>query len=225
MPTYEYGKIAKLAVNLEQAGVAPDVIAEIMAGGEEIRKGDKQEKKAGWLREAMLRLNRLLDKETRLAVREGCACCLRGKRLELSKKIAKQHEQRYFVAPVELTVADAPFQGMPGAPVVLVEFFDYDCYYCRMFVAMLEEVLARFPSEVRIHYKNFPLSTHPESVPAAIAAVAAGRQGRFLEMHRMLFANQGRHSSEDLYSYARAIGLDVSASTPIFAIRPRAKGC
>lgn len=91
MKKYEYGRIAKLAESLEKAGLAPEIIAEVMAGGEEIRASTKPEAKADWMREAMFRLNRLLDLETRRAVREGCACCLGGKRLKLSKAIAKEH--------------------------------------------------------------------------------------------------------------------------------------
>jgi hypothetical protein len=92
MKTYEYGKIGVLAENLEKAGVAPEIIAQIMEGGADIRQSMTPEKKAGWLREAMQRMNQLLDRETRQAVREGCACCLGGKREKLSKAIAKQHE-------------------------------------------------------------------------------------------------------------------------------------
>lgn len=92
MKTYEYGKIGVLAENLEKAGVAPEISAQIMEGGKDIRQSMTPEKKAAWLREAMQRMNQLLDRETRQAVREGCACCLGGKREKLSKAIAKQHE-------------------------------------------------------------------------------------------------------------------------------------
>jgi hypothetical protein len=92
MNTYEYHRIGTLAENLEKAGIAPEIIDQIMEGGEDIRQSMAPEKKADWLREAMHRMNRLLDRETRQAVREGCACCLGGKRDKLSKAIAKQHE-------------------------------------------------------------------------------------------------------------------------------------
>lgn len=93
MPTYAYGRIQKLAESLENAGIDPAVCAEILAGGEAILKGTKPEQKAEWMREAMLRMNRLLDLPTRFAVREACACCLGGKRLEISKEIAKKYER------------------------------------------------------------------------------------------------------------------------------------
>jgi len=87
---YEYRRIAELAESLEKHGVAPEIIAEIMEGGEEIRKGSTGEEKAAWLRGAMLRMGRLLDKEIWQPVREDCACCLGGKRHELVKAIAKK---------------------------------------------------------------------------------------------------------------------------------------
>jgi hypothetical protein len=90
MPKYEYGKIAKLAESLEKAGIAQEIIDQIMEGGEAIRQSTKSEQKAEWMKGAMLRMNKLLDKEIRQAVREDCACCLGGKRQELVKAIAKR---------------------------------------------------------------------------------------------------------------------------------------
>jgi hypothetical protein len=88
---YAYGRIAKLAENLEGAGVAPEIIAEIMQGGEAVNRGTSPEKKADWLREAMGRMDRLLERDCRYAVREACACCLGGKRLETVKRIARDN--------------------------------------------------------------------------------------------------------------------------------------
>lgn len=92
MPTYEYGRIKVLAEQLAAAGIAEDVCAEILAGGEAIRKGDSAQKKAAWLAGAMRRMDKLLSPRVRHAVREQCACCKGGKRLELSKAIARNHE-------------------------------------------------------------------------------------------------------------------------------------
>jgi hypothetical protein len=91
MKKYEYGRIGILEENLIKARIDPGIITEIMAGGSEIRASTKPDLKADWLREAMLRMDRLLDKETRHAVREACACCLGGKRLKNSKEIFKNN--------------------------------------------------------------------------------------------------------------------------------------
>ena len=90
MKTYEYGRIGRLAQNLEKAGIDPGIIDQIMEGGETIRRGTTPEKKAEWMKGAMSRMDRLLDSQTRHSIREGCACCLGGKRLEIVKDIAKQ---------------------------------------------------------------------------------------------------------------------------------------
>jgi len=90
MHKYEYGRITKLAESLEKHGVAPEIIAQILEGGEDIRRTSSGAQKAAWLKGAMLRMGRLLDKETWQPVREDCACCLGGKRQELVKAIAKK---------------------------------------------------------------------------------------------------------------------------------------
>ena len=91
MQTYEYGRIRKLAEELENANIASGIIDSIMDGGESIKKGTTPEKKADWFNGAMRRMDKLLDAGTRRAVREACACCLGGKRLKMSKAIARDH--------------------------------------------------------------------------------------------------------------------------------------
>jgi hypothetical protein len=93
MKTYEYGRIAKLAESLGKAGIAQDLIEQIMEGGEAVRRSAKPEKKADWMRDAMHRMDKLLDRKTRYAVREACACCLGGKRLKTVRAIPKKHER------------------------------------------------------------------------------------------------------------------------------------
>jgi hypothetical protein len=92
MKNYEYHRIGRLAEQLEIAKINQEKIEQIMEGGEDIRRKTSPEKKADWMRGAMIRMNKLLDNETRKAVREGCACCLGGWRLKTSKRIAKENE-------------------------------------------------------------------------------------------------------------------------------------
>jgi hypothetical protein len=91
MKTYEYHRIGNLAAQLAKASIQPGIIDEIMEGGENILRKTAPAKKADWMREAMLRMNKLLDVQTRKAVREGCACCLGGKRLKTSLRITKEN--------------------------------------------------------------------------------------------------------------------------------------
>jgi hypothetical protein len=91
-PKYEYGRIDKLDKELRKTGTPEGLIGEIMAGGEGIRRGTSPAQKAAWMGEAMRRMERLLDLDTCHAIREGCACCLGGKRLKLAKQIATSHQ-------------------------------------------------------------------------------------------------------------------------------------
>jgi len=93
MRRYEYGRIHTLARKLEKAEIAQELIDQIMKGGEAIGRSTNSEKKAEWMKEAMLRMDNLLDRETRYAVREACACCLGGKRLKIAKGILRENEK------------------------------------------------------------------------------------------------------------------------------------
>jgi len=93
MSRYEYGRIHTLARNLEKAEIAQELIDQIMKGGEAIGRSTNSEKKAEWMKGAMVRMDNLLDRETRYAVREACACCLGGKRLKIAKGILRENEK------------------------------------------------------------------------------------------------------------------------------------
>ena len=103
----------------------------------------------------------------------------------------------------------APSMGPDDAPVVMVEFFDYGCPACKAFAPELEQAIAAYPNDVVVYYKQFPLSAHPDSGPAAQAALAAHAQGKFKEMHALLFRNSPRHKLPALKAYAQQIGLDM----------------
>jgi hypothetical protein len=92
MKCYADGHVDRLNTQLKRARVAPEVVAEIMAGADAIQARTKPAEKAAWLRGAMQRLDAALDVAVVRAVREGCACCLGGKRLEISKAIARDHD-------------------------------------------------------------------------------------------------------------------------------------
>ena len=96
-------------------------------------------------------------------------------------------------------------------PVELVEFGDFECPYCRDAAPSVQRALARLDGRVRVRWRHFPLAAkHPHAERAAEAAEAAAAQGRFWEMHDVLFANQQALEDGDLVRYAAAIGLDVA---------------
>ena len=100
--------------------------------------------------------------------------------------------------------------GPATAPVTLVEYGDYECPYCGAAHASVEQVRQVMGNDLRFVFRHFPLSQiHPHAYQAAEAAEAAGAQGRFWEMHHLLFAHQDRLGLRDLIGYAGALGLDL----------------
>jgi protein-disulfide isomerase len=100
--------------------------------------------------------------------------------------------------------------GSQAAQASLLEYGDYQCPFCRAAHESLKEVLRMVGEEVMYAYRHFPLTQiHPQAQQAAEAAEAAGKQGRFWEMHNMLFENQNRLGTRDLLAYAAALNLDL----------------
>lgn len=102
-------------------------------------------------------------------------------------------------------------RGKPDAPVTIVEFSDFQCPFCLRATSVMQELLARYPEQLRIYYRHLPLPNHPRARDAAIAAVCAERQGRFWEYHDQLFADPGAMSEADLRTRAEALELDLAA--------------
>lgn len=105
--------------------------------------------------------------------------------------------------------ADGPSRGQAGAPVTIVEFSDYECEFCSRAEDVVRRVLAEYGGKVRLVHQPFPLAGHPRAPKAAEAALCAGEQGRYWDMHDSLFAGQGALGIEDLKGRARALGLDA----------------
>jgi protein-disulfide isomerase len=100
--------------------------------------------------------------------------------------------------------------GPDDAPVTLVEYGDYECPYCGMAHPIVKRAQQDLGKQLRFVFRNFPLAeSHPHARVAAEAAEAAGAQGKFWEMHDMLFEHQDALEAEDLMGYAKSLGLDV----------------
>ena len=104
--------------------------------------------------------------------------------------------------------------GPDHAPVTLVEYGDFECPNCKQASTAVKLLLERFDERVRFVYRHFPLEdVHPHALLAAEAAECAGGQGKFWQMHELLFANQEHLKLKQLHGYAEQIGLDMARYT------------
>lgn len=100
-------------------------------------------------------------------------------------------------------------QGNPSAIIQLVEYGDFQCSFCGRTYPIVKNIQREFENELMFVFRHFPLSTiHSHAKLAAVAAEAAGRQGKFWEMHDMLYENQDELHLSALNAYAGDIGLD-----------------
>jgi protein-disulfide isomerase len=116
----------------------------------------------------------------------------------------------------QLTLAplDEKVDHVRGAPSgrLIIEYGDYECPYSRQAFHAIEQVEARLDGNVRFAFRHFPLTgIHPHALAAAAAAEAAAVQGRFWDMHELLFHRQKALEDGDLHGYAAQLGLDVAA--------------
>ncbi len=110
----------------------------------------------------------------------------------------------------EIALEDSPSKGNPGAPVLIVEFADFQCPACRAARPVVEELLKKHEATTRLVFKHFPLSMHQYGEKAARAARAAQAQGKFWEMYAALFDNQDRLSPAVIDELAKGLGLDMA---------------
>lgn len=114
---------------------------------------------------------------------------------------------------VQINIQGAPFLGPENAPVTIVEFSDFECPFCSTVSTLVEEVLTKHPKDVKVVFKHFPLNIHKQAQPAALASIAAHRQGKFWAYHDLLFENQKNLSEAKYTELAKKLGLDLEKFT------------
>ena len=103
-------------------------------------------------------------------------------------------------------------QGPPDGTVILVEYGDYQCPHCAAAFPIVKQIQKAFVKNLQFAFRHFPLSNvHEYAFPAAIAAEAAGRQGKFWEMHDMIFERQSLLSGNAFLEFAKELGLKIPA--------------
>jgi len=121
-------------------------------------------------------------------------------------KPSRPADPSVFKVPLE----DSPRKGSDDALVTIVEFSDYQCPFCSRAHATVQQLQKDYGNKVRVVMKQNPLSFHPRAKPAAMAAMAAGEQGKYWEFHDLLFANNKQLEDADLEKYATQIELDMA---------------
>ena len=117
--------------------------------------------------------------------------------------------------PTAITVKevsdDEHIKGAKNAKVTLVEYSDFECPFCTRFIPTVEQVLEKYPDDVRVVYRHFPLrSIHPNAAPAAAASECAADQGKFWEFHDELFAQTNGLNDAVYTTIAEGLGLNMS---------------
>jgi len=123
---------------------------------------------------------------------------------------ARRQLDRDAVYPVPMG-PNALVTGPADALVTIVTFEDFECPYCARNAEALYQLRDKYPRDVRLAFRHFPLAFHRHAMGAAEAAMAAHAQGKFWEMHRRLFENQNALGRADLERYAAELNLDMDA--------------
>jgi len=119
-----------------------------------------------------------------------------------------------------------PALGPSPAKVLVIVFSDFQCPVCRRSADATQQIAEEFPGEVRVEFWQHPLAMHANAENAAVASLAAQRQGKFWEYHDEVFRNQSAIDPASLSRYAEQLGLDVARFTTDYAapeLRERAR--
>lgn len=124
-------------------------------------------------------------------------------------KFAAAPEMMLEDKPVPISTAGDPIRGPADAKVTIVEFSDFQCPFCAKAVGEVQQILAKYPKNVRLIFKQYPLDTHSQAELAAEAALSAQAQGKFWELHDKMYANFRVISRQRIFLWAHEVGMDT----------------
>lgn len=131
---------------------------------------------------------------------------------ELSAKLAAERKAKKeeLESRINFSEAGRPVQGPEQAPVTILEFSDFHCFFCQKINPLLEQIMQDYPEKIRRVWRHFPLPIHPQASYAHVAAECAHAQGKFWEYHKLIFTNPSQaRSTEDFKRMAGELGLDL----------------
>lgn len=106
-------------------------------------------------------------------------------------------------------IKDAYINGPADAKITIVEFSDFQCPACGYAYAQVKQLMEKYPADIRLAYRHFPLSYHQYAQEAAYSVEAAGKQGKFWEMYDLIFSNQKDLSLAKFAEFAKQLNLDI----------------
>ena len=131
-----------------------------------------------------------------------------GKNVKEGKKKKQRREEdpnKIYTVPV----GKSPYKGPKDAPITIVVFTEFQCPFSKRGKATMEQLMEKYPKQVKLVFKHYPLPFHKQAMVAAEASMAAGAQGKFWEMYDKNFDNQKQLSIDNLKSYAKELNLDM----------------
>ncbi len=153
-----------------------------------------------------------------LSEHRDCAKCVAAARFleqqvrdgRTKQQAADAYRDRFDAARVKsIDLTNTPALGPAGAPVTVVEWADFECPFCKAASPALNSLHEKYPTQVRLYFKNYPLSIHENSETAARAAIAADAQGKFWPMHDKLFETRTPLRQSVVEGIAKDLGLNV----------------
>lgn len=130
---------------------------------------------------------------------------------ELAAKLAAERKAKReeLESRIDFTEVGRPVQGPDQAPVTIVEFSDFHCFFCQKLNPSLDQIMQDYSGKIRRVWRHFPLPIHPQAPYAHVASECAHAQGKFWEMHNLIFANPSKaRVADDFKRMAGELGLD-----------------
>jgi protein-disulfide isomerase len=138
------------------------------------------------------------------------SCKKENRESDISKEFLKEESGQPKKEEIyKVDVGNSIYKGPENAPVTIINFSDFQCPFSKRSVDLFEKLLKDFDGKIRYVFKNYPLPFHRMGKPASLAAIAAGKQGKFWEYHDILFGNMKDISDENLLKWAEETGLDL----------------
>jgi protein-disulfide isomerase len=138
---------------------------------------------------------------------------LQGRQRQMDGAQMEQQFDQQLKNPVQIPIGSSPVLGPPDAPITLVEFSDFECPFCSRVVPTIKQLQQEYPGKIKVVFKHLPLPMHQNAKLAARASIAAQNQGKFWEMHDMIFANQKGITEASVKQWAKELKLNLAKFT------------